>query len=50
MEMGAIRVGCSGWNYRHWRGPFYPEKLAVKRWFDTVGARPAVVKGMAVPS
>ena len=31
---GEIRIGCSGWNYRHWRGPFYPEKLAVKRWFD----------------
>jgi uncharacterized protein YecE (DUF72 family) len=29
-----IRIGCSGWNYRHWRGPFYPEKLAMKRWFD----------------
>ena len=30
----AIRIGCSGWNYRHWRGPFYPDKLPVKRWFD----------------
>jgi uncharacterized protein YecE (DUF72 family) len=30
---GAIRVGCSGWIYRHWRGAFYPEKLAVNRWF-----------------
>ena len=20
----AIRVGCSGWQYRHWRGGFYP--------------------------
>ncbi len=29
----AIRIGCSGWNYRHWRGAFYPEKLPVKRWF-----------------
>lgn len=29
----AIRIGCSGWNYRHWRGLFYPEKLPVKRWF-----------------
>ncbi|WNO55001.1 DUF72 domain-containing protein [Stakelama saccharophila] len=29
----AIRIGCSGWNYRHWRGRFYPEKLAVKNWF-----------------
>lgn len=29
----AIRIGCSGWIYRHWRGRFYPEKLAVKNWF-----------------
>lgn len=28
-----VRVGCSGWNYRHWRGDFYPAGLAVKRWF-----------------
>jgi uncharacterized protein YecE (DUF72 family) len=34
MERGAIRVGCSGWNYKHWRGPFYAEKLPVKRWFE----------------
>ena len=26
-------MGCSGWNYRHWRGDFYPAGLAVKRWF-----------------
>jgi len=31
--MPEIRVGCSGWNYRHWRGDFYPAGLAVKRWF-----------------
>ncbi|HEV2747852.1 MAG TPA: DUF72 domain-containing protein [Allosphingosinicella sp.] len=37
-EMGAIRVGCSGWNYRHWRGRFYPDKLAVKRWFGHYAA------------
>jgi uncharacterized protein YecE (DUF72 family) len=29
----AIRIGCSGWIYRHWRGRFYPDKLAVKNWF-----------------
>ncbi len=29
----VIRIGCSGWNYRHWRVTFYPEKLAAKRWF-----------------
>lgn len=34
MPVSPIRIGCSGWNYRHWRGAFYPEKLPVKRWFD----------------
>jgi uncharacterized protein YecE (DUF72 family) len=29
-----IRIGCSGWNYRHWRGVFYPEGVPVKRWFE----------------
>ena len=29
-----IRVGCSGWMYAHWRGAFYPQKLAVRNWFD----------------
>ncbi|MDB5684845.1 MAG: hypothetical protein JWM75_2543 [Sphingomonas bacterium] len=28
-----IRIGCSGWNYRHWRSAFYPDGLPVKRWF-----------------
>ena len=32
-SFAPIRIGCSGWVYRHWRGLFYPEKLAVKRWF-----------------
>ena len=26
----TIRNGCSGWVHPHWRGVFYPEKLAVK--------------------
>jgi len=30
---GPIRIGCSGWNYRHWRELFYPKGLAVKNWF-----------------
>lgn len=29
-----IRIGCFGWNYRHWRGDFYPDGLPVKRWFE----------------
>jgi uncharacterized protein YecE (DUF72 family) len=38
-----VRVGCSGWNYRHWRELVYPQGLSPKRWlehyatlFDTV--------------
>jgi uncharacterized protein YecE (DUF72 family) len=23
--MGALRIGCSGWTYKDWKGPFYPE-------------------------
>ena len=22
-----IYIGTSGWNYRHWLGPFYPQKF-----------------------
>jgi uncharacterized protein YecE (DUF72 family) len=29
-----VRVGCSGWQYRHWRGSFYPDDLPVSRWFE----------------
>ena len=28
-----LRVGTSGWIYRHWRGVFYPPKLRIKDWF-----------------
>jgi uncharacterized protein YecE (DUF72 family) len=38
-----VHVGCSGWNYRDWRGTVYPEGLPASRWlehyatlFDTV--------------
>jgi uncharacterized protein YecE (DUF72 family) len=30
---GQVHIGCSGWSYKDWRGPFYPEKLAAKGWF-----------------
>jgi uncharacterized protein YecE (DUF72 family) len=29
----TVRIGCSGWIYRHWRELFYPAKLARHRWF-----------------
>jgi uncharacterized protein YecE (DUF72 family) len=28
--MAQIRIGCSGWLYRHWRGDFYPAGLRQK--------------------
>jgi uncharacterized protein YecE (DUF72 family) len=39
-----VLIGCSGWNYEHWRhGTFYPPRLAARDWlgfyaerFDTV--------------
>lgn len=30
----AIHVGCSGWNYKHWRELFYPKGLPARRWFE----------------
>lgn len=29
-----IRVGCSGWQYKHWRGDVYPAELPQSRWFE----------------
>ena len=41
--MKPVHVGCSGWNYRDWRGLVYPHGLPASRWlehyatlFDTV--------------
>ena len=31
--MEPIRIGCSGWQYKHWRGDFYPAELPQSRWF-----------------
>lgn len=40
---GTVRIGCSGWNYKHWREVVYPRGLPASRWlqyyatlFDTV--------------
>jgi uncharacterized protein YecE (DUF72 family) len=42
-QMARAYIGTSGWNYRHWRGNFFPEDLTTKQWlsfyasnFDTV--------------
>jgi uncharacterized protein YecE (DUF72 family) len=43
MASHAVRIGCSGWNYKDWRGRFYPAGVPARRWlahyatvFDTV--------------
>ena len=32
--MSEVRVGCSGWQYRDWRGVVYPAGLPARRWFE----------------
>jgi len=29
-----IRIGTSGWHYKHWCGPLYPKKCPSSQWFD----------------
>jgi uncharacterized protein YecE (DUF72 family) len=31
---GVVRIGCSGWNYTHWRDLVYPQGLPARRWLD----------------
>jgi uncharacterized protein YecE (DUF72 family) len=30
--VSELRIGCSGWNYGHWRERIYPKGLPPKRW------------------
>lgn len=39
-----VWVGTSGWQYRHWRGTFYPEGLAQRDWLDWYCERFQVVE------
>jgi len=34
-----LRVGTSGFQYRHWKGIFYPENLPQKRWLEYYSSR-----------
>src|SRR5262245_62360331 len=35
----SIQIGCSGWQYRHWRGDFYPREAPQSRWLEHYAAR-----------
>jgi uncharacterized protein YecE (DUF72 family) len=37
-------VGCSGWNYKQWRGELYPEGLPARRWLESYAERFATVE------
>ena len=41
--MGLL-VGTSGWQYRDWKGAFYPRELAQKAWLEHYAERFAVVE------
>jgi uncharacterized protein YecE (DUF72 family) len=32
--MKPVRVGCSGWNYKHWRESVYPKGLPQREWLQ----------------
>jgi len=35
-----VRIGCSGWNYAHWRnGVFYPPRCPARRWLEFYAER-----------
>jgi uncharacterized protein YecE (DUF72 family) len=36
--VGAIRIGCSGWNYASWRNDFYPPRTPPSRWLEHYAA------------
>lgn len=39
-----LRVGTSGWHYKHWSGPFYPETMAPGAYLDHYQRRLDVVE------
>jgi uncharacterized protein YecE (DUF72 family) len=43
----AVRVGCSGWNYLHWRERVYPKGLPQRRWLEHYATRYGTVESNA---
>jgi uncharacterized protein YecE (DUF72 family) len=37
--VGQVRIGCSGWSYRDWRGVVYPADAPSTRWFEVYAQR-----------
>ena len=41
---GRVFIGCSGWQYKSWSGPFYPSGLPASRWLTFYAQRFATVE------
>jgi uncharacterized protein YecE (DUF72 family) len=39
IRLHPVHIGCSGWNYRSWRGPFYPAREPARRWLELYAER-----------
>jgi uncharacterized protein YecE (DUF72 family) len=55
--VSEVRIGCSGWNYAHWRERVYPKGMPPKRWlehyatlFDTVEVNSTFYRLPKVPA
>jgi uncharacterized protein YecE (DUF72 family) len=40
----TVLVGTSGWQYRHWRGAFYPQDVPQRQWLEYYASRFATVE------
>lgn len=38
-KQGQIRIGTSGWHYKHWRGVFYPQDMPEERYLEYYAQR-----------
>ncbi len=38
-HVATIRIGCSGWQYPHWRGRFYPRGVPAHAWLEHYAAQ-----------
>src|SRR3954467_2105591 len=45
--VGKVLVGCSGWQYKDWRGVVYPPRCPQRDWLEVYARRFATVEGNA---
>ena len=46
----TVWIGTSGWQYRDWRGRFYPPTLAMGKWLEAYAEGFATVESNAAAS